>query len=75
MRKVLRIHYQNPITESCHELGSSQFRKKAFYGSESEYPRSEVPLQRKRRIDSLVACSKAFQMIGPIELSHSTSGI
>ena len=49
------------------------------------YPGSEVPLQRKRRKgfpykeseekDPLVARSEAFQMIGPIKLSHSTGGI
>ena len=39
------------------------------------YPGSEVPLQRKRRKDPLVAHSEAFQMIGPIKLSHFTGGI
>ena len=43
------------------------------------YPGSEVP-QRKpskqgEEREPLVTCGEAFQMIGPIKLSHSISGI
>ena len=44
------------------------------------YPGSEVPLTKKAKQQSeerepLVTCDKAFQMVGPIKLSHSTRGI
>ena len=51
---------KSEIFERCHPLATLDQR---------------FPYKESEERDPLVACSEAFQMIGPIKLSHSTGGI
>ena len=62
----------NPIFRKMHYI------KAAIYLYQSSLERTldqSFPYKESEERDPLVARSEAFQMIGPIKLSHSTGGI
>ena len=49
--------------------------KSSYYDHSTTTLDQRFPYKESEERDPLVTCSEAFQMIGPINLSHSTGGI